>query len=260
MPPKSRAASRLRSIPPDNKPPSKPKPKTRKRATSVITDGEDEKAPPPRKRGRPTKNVLDTDKATNKDAVTQKPAGDDEKAQPRSRGRPPKSKRLPATREPVKEKEAQNLARGSRTKAINSLQQPSSHPRPSRLCFVFGTGDFGQFGLGTETLGEISRPRLHAWFETAAKGDVLGSEGAGVEKICAGGMHTLAVDEAGKVKALAAHRCSVSLIVFERSGHGVSTITPRWADLPTAYPIRTIQPKPLRLNYLKLSRWLFKRL
>ena len=204
--------------------------------------------------------MLDTDKATNKDAVTQKPAGDDEKAQPRSRGRPPKSKRLPATREPVKEKEAQNLARGSRTKAINSLQQPSSHPRPSRLCFVFGTGDFGQFGLGTETLGEISRPRLHAWFETAAKGDVLGSEGAGVEKICAGGMHTLAVDEAGKVKALAAHRCSVSLIVFERSGHGVSTITPRWADLPTAYPIRTIQPKPLRLNYLKLSRWLFKRL
>ena len=117
-------------------------------------------------------------------------AGDDKA--PRKRGRPAKNL--------VTGEVAQNLARGSRTKAINLLQQPASHPRPPRLCFVFGTGDFGQFGLGTETLGEISRPRLHAWFETAAKGDILGTEGAGVEKICAGGMHTLAVDEAGKVR------------------------------------------------------------
>ena len=60
---------------------------------------------------------------------------------------------------------------------------------PPRLCFVFGTGDFGQFGLGTETLRKISHSRLHAWFETVAKGDFLF-----VPAVC-----TLAVDEAGKV-------------------------------------------------------------
>jgi regulator of chromosome condensation len=212
MPPRSRAASRLRSVPPDNKLTSKPKSNARKRAVSVVTDGEDEKAPPPRKRGRPAKDAPDTDNETNKKTITQKPEGGDEKTLPRKRGRPPKSVKATAGGEPVKEKEAQNFARGSRTKAINALQQPASHPRPSRLCFVFGTGDFGQFGLGTETLGEISRPRLHAWFETAAKGDILGSEGAGVEKICAGGMHTLAVDEAGKVKTLAVLYCGLILI------------------------------------------------
>ena len=50
-------------------------------------------------------------------------------------------------------------------------------------------GDFGQFGLGTETLVEISRSRLHVWFETVSKGDILF-----VPVVC-----TLAVDEAGKV-------------------------------------------------------------
>ena len=54
---------------------------------------------------------------------------------------------------------------------------------------MFSMGDFGQFHLGTETLGGISRSRLHAWFETVAKGDILF-----VPVVC-----TLVVDEAGKV-------------------------------------------------------------
>ncbi|KAF8527766.1 regulator of chromosome condensation 1/beta-lactamase-inhibitor protein II [Gautieria morchelliformis] len=177
MPPTSRAASRLRSVPPENKPPAKPVSNSRKRAASIAAGGEDEKAPP-RKRGRPAKNAPATDKEPTKENVAQNLTDGDDKTAPRKRGRPPKIARATADGT-VKEQVALNLA--------------------PRLCFVFGTGDFGQFGLGTETLGEISRPRLHAWFETAAKGDILGSEGAGVEKICAGGMHTLAIDEAGKV-------------------------------------------------------------
>jgi regulator of chromosome condensation len=200
MPPTSRAASRLRSVPLENKPPTKSATNPRKRAASIAEDGEDAKAPPPRKRGRPAKNTPATDNERVKETVTQNLNGGVDKVAPRKRGRPPKSPRATADGT-AKETVALNLARGSRTKAINELQQPASHPRPARLCFVFGTGDFGQFGLGTETLGEISRPRLHAWFAAAAKGDILGSQGAGVEKICAGGMHTLAVDEAGKVKS-----------------------------------------------------------
>ncbi|KAF8520331.1 hypothetical protein BU17DRAFT_65360 [Hysterangium stoloniferum] len=193
MPPKTngtRAASRLRSAPPVSKT-EKPKSNARKRAASVAVDSEHEKAPP-RKRGRPAKTGAPAGLEPIKENV---PENAEAKVAPRKRGRPPKS----ATGDIAKEKAALNLARGSRTKAINDVPLPASHPRPPRLCFVFGTGDFGQFGLGTETLGEISRPRLHAWFETAAKGDTLGSDGAGVEKICAGGMHSLVIDEVGKV-------------------------------------------------------------
>jgi regulator of chromosome condensation len=58
----------------------------------------------------------------------------------------------------------------------------------------------GQFGLGTTVTGELSRPRLHAWFESATAGGTLGeAEGSGIECISAGGMHTLAIDELGRV-------------------------------------------------------------
>ena len=29
---------------------------------------------------------------------------------------------------------------------------------------MFGNGDMGQLGLGPDTLDEIPRPRLHAWY------------------------------------------------------------------------------------------------
>jgi regulator of chromosome condensation len=49
-------------------------------------------------------------------------------------------------------------------------------------------------------LGDISRPRQHVWFKEAIEAGLLGTEpGAGVDALCAGGMHTLVVDEVGKV-------------------------------------------------------------
>ena len=58
----------------------------------------------------------------------------------------------------------------------------------------------GQFGLGTMVTGEFPRPRLHSWFESATFAGTLGAEeGAGVECLSAGGMHTLAIDELGRV-------------------------------------------------------------
>ncbi len=84
---------------------------------------------------------------------------------------------------------------------LNDLQVPPVHHRPSMQILIFGNGDMGQFGLGTSVTGDIPKPRLHSWFETAVKNDTLGSEvGAGIEFVSAGGMHTLAVDELGKVR------------------------------------------------------------
>lgn len=61
----------------------------------------------------------------------------------------------------------------------------------------------GQLGLGTTVMNEQSSPKLHAWFESAIAGGVLGEEeGAGIERVAAGGMHTLVIDELGRVRRI----------------------------------------------------------
>lgn len=76
----------------------------------------------------------------------------------------------------------------------------SDHIRPPRTLLVFGTGDSGEFGLGDDERGEIARPRLHAWVEEAIEDGKFGAEpGAGLEAIAVGGMHSLAIDEKGRV-------------------------------------------------------------
>ena len=59
---------------------------------------------------------------------------------------------------------------------------------PPGECFMFGTGDAGQLGMG-EDLVELMRPRL---LDT-----IPGVNAASVIKICCGGMHTLAVCQGG---------------------------------------------------------------
>ncbi|KZV91503.1 RCC1/BLIP-II protein [Exidia glandulosa HHB12029] len=81
---------------------------------------------------------------------------------------------------------------------LNEIPACASHPRPSRRLFVFGGSEMGVLGLGVLP-NNITRPRLHAWFEDAVAKGILGGDGAGVETAAAGGMHTLVIDEAGKV-------------------------------------------------------------
>lgn len=79
---------------------------------------------------------------------------------------------------------------------MNKLPEPIK-TEGKRTLLVFGTGDFGQFGLGVDVLGEIKRPRIHQWTEESIEDDKLGPHG--VEEIAAGGMHNLMIDSNGKV-------------------------------------------------------------
>lgn len=78
----------------------------------------------------------------------------------------------------------------------------------------------GQLGQGPDELGDIQRPKIHSWyafsfpqisymliyrFEEQIEDGKLsrdGEEGSGgLEAIAAGGMHTLTIDEGGRVSS-----------------------------------------------------------
>ena len=122
--------------------------------------------------------------------------------------------------------------------------------------FNFGTGDAGQFGLGTEAKGEFKRPRLNTWIETnsgspayssalpqdttinwhvsghetslsngnAEKSAVAKLGKHGLEQVVCGGMHSLAIDCEGRVRLLFQDPDHKYLIEVSRSGAGASTI------------------------------------
>ncbi|GAA5980709.1 hypothetical protein JCM11641_000182 [Rhodosporidiobolus odoratus] len=78
---------------------------------------------------------------------------------------------------------------------VPALPEPEVAPRS---IFIFGTGDMGQFGLGTDVLDEIKRPRRHAAFKEKIEGAEQGWAGGAADLAC-GGMHTLAVDSEGRI-------------------------------------------------------------
>ncbi|KAH7930719.1 RCC1 BLIP-II [Leucogyrophana mollusca] len=65
--------------------------------------------------------------------------------------------------------------------------------------FVWGAGNFGQFGWGADHLGEYSVPKRNILIEAKMKEGVFGGEDAGLEAIAAGGLHTLFIDEKGTI-------------------------------------------------------------
>jgi len=82
---------------------------------------------------------------------------------------------------------------------FNRLPVPPAKQRPGLLPFAWGAGNFGQFGMGPDILGEITKPRRNAWAAEQIEDDVFGEDQAGMESVAAGGLHTVFIDEKGVV-------------------------------------------------------------
>jgi regulator of chromosome condensation len=157
--PRSQPAKRAASPERSLSPPSK-----RKRTESI----EPEQAPKPRSKSAPVKRQPSKTRATA--------------------GRKPQVNGLAPVREEVQQKPY-----------FNPLPTPPAHTRPAAQLFVWGAGNFGQFGMGSDFLGEFGKPRRNLWIEEQMKKGTLGGEGAGLEAAAAGGLHTLLIDEKGTV-------------------------------------------------------------
>lgn len=55
--------------------------------------------------------------------------------------------------------------------------------------------------MGEEHLGEFDKPKKNTWIEKKMEEDTFGGEGAGIECVAAGGLHTMFIDEKGTVRA-----------------------------------------------------------
>ena len=82
---------------------------------------------------------------------------------------------------------------------FNALPVPPAKQRPGLLPFAWGAGNFGQFGMGPDILGELSKPKRNAWAEEQVEKDVFGEDKGGMESVAAGGLHTVFIDERGAV-------------------------------------------------------------
>ncbi|KAI0796863.1 regulator of chromosome condensation 1/beta-lactamase-inhibitor protein II [Abortiporus biennis] len=82
---------------------------------------------------------------------------------------------------------------------FNALPTHAEHIRPAPQLFVWGAGNFGQFGMGADRLGEFEKPRKNPLIEAKIEEGVFGEPGASFEAVAAGGLHSLFVDEKGTV-------------------------------------------------------------
>jgi regulator of chromosome condensation len=80
---------------------------------------------------------------------------------------------------------------------FNPLPVPPQKQRPCLLPFFWGTGNFGQFGMGPGVLGEVSKPKRNTWIEERIEDGVFGEDEGGIESVACGGLHTIFLDERG---------------------------------------------------------------
>jgi regulator of chromosome condensation len=114
-------------------------------------------------------------------------------ALPRKAKAPPKRATTPALKK--------HGSKASTEPALNEVPAFPEPMRPAGQLFVWGCGDFGQFGLGPKMLQEFSKPKKHTWAEEKMHEGMFGADtDGGIIAIAAGGMHSLFIDENGKVR------------------------------------------------------------
>lgn len=115
---------------------------------------------------------------------------------------PPKKveKKIEKPSKPVEKKEKKPAKVVQQKPYFNALPSPPEHPRPAPQLFVWGAGNFGQFGMGEDALGEFEKPQRNKLVEQKSEDGEFGEEGAGLETVAAGGMYSLFIDEKGTVR------------------------------------------------------------
>lgn len=229
MPP--RRSSRASSAKPQAEETPKPLARSRshppKRPVSSESDAE---AEPATKRSRTTKKSEETPKANGKTLAkpralsrTRSAGSAELSAAKKTRSTPTAKSKVAATPKAATPK-ATPAAKAAAAKAVNAAKKADApkkaapkkvvaveppmnavpsvpeHPRPATVLFGCGAGNFGQLGMGADQLGEYSKLTRNKLVEEKTKEGEFGGEGAGIESIAAGGMHTLFIDEKGTVR------------------------------------------------------------
>ena len=163
------------------KPAAKSTIRGRSAATTKRLASPENSPPPPAKRSRAAPRIVEN----GADAV-------DEEVEPA-----PRVKKAPATKKPTQKKPSP--VHTQNRPYFNPLPTPPEHLRPAPLLFVWGTGNFGQFGMGADFLGEYDKPTRNKWVEKNIEEGVFGGSGASLEAVAAGGLHSLFLDEKGTV-------------------------------------------------------------
>ncbi|KAJ7918258.1 RCC1/BLIP-II [Mycena leptocephala] len=119
---------------------------------------------------------------------------------PPKRTKKPTGENVDSTAHPLKKKKSPSSVLHVQTKPyFNPLPTPPKKKRPGLHVFAWGAGNFGQFGMGPELLGELDKPKKHSWVEEQIEAGTFGPDNAGIETVAAGGMHSVFVDEKGTV-------------------------------------------------------------
>ena len=189
-----RRSSRSASAKPPSaaaKPPSKPVSNPRTNGTKRPASAEPSMAPlPKRSRSVSQKPENDPPVAVTGSKLNSRSALTEGSAQPATK----KSRKLSPIREAPGPPAAKQLK-----PYFNQLPVPPQKKRPGLLPFVWGTGNFGQFGMGPDILGEVSKPKRNTWIEEHIEAGAFGEDNAGIESVACGGLHTIFLDERGTV-------------------------------------------------------------
>jgi hypothetical protein len=98
----------------------------------------------------------------------------------------PKTKTKTKTKAPMESKRQRPY--------FNPLPKAPEHMCPVAQAFVWGAGNFDQFGMGADRLALYDKPTRNKGVE-----ERVGGEGMGIESVAAGGSHTVFIDKKGTV-------------------------------------------------------------